>query len=96
MTSLFKQNIIDNLIKYDPDFIGVFGSYARNEQTPESDLDILVSFKKRLTLIDLVEIKMSLTELLNIRVDLVTQKSVHSKIKPFIDNDLIVIFDAKK
>lgn len=72
--------------------IGIFGSYARNEQTKDSDLDILVSFGKRLTLIDLAKIKNDLSEELNLQIDLVTKKSLHPKLKPYIEKDLQIIY----
>ncbi|MGB9597231.1 MAG: nucleotidyltransferase family protein, partial [Candidatus Poribacteria bacterium] len=38
-----KQNLIE---KFNVSQIGIFGSYARGEQTPESDIDILVDFSE--------------------------------------------------
>ena len=92
MNNKIKQQIINYLLIYDPKMIGIFGSYARNEQTKESDIDILVSFNKRLTLIDLSKIKIELSEMLEINVDLVTQKAIHPQIKPYIEKDLHIIF----
>jgi len=41
------QNIIVNYLKnYNPEFVGIFGSYARNQNIAQSDIDVLVSFKK--------------------------------------------------
>ncbi len=45
-------NIINYLRPYKPEWIGIFGSYARKEETPESDIDILVRFKETLSLLD--------------------------------------------
>jgi predicted nucleotidyltransferase len=89
-----EQKIITYLAQYDPLLIGIFGSYARHEQTEESDLDILVSFDQRLTLIDLSRITNDLSEELHIKVDLVTQKSLNPKLKPYIEKDLHVIYRA--
>ena len=96
MNKKLKEIIINYLLLYEPAFIGIFGSYARNEQTDKSDLDILVSFKKRLTLIDLVRIKYELSEKINIKIDLVTQKSLHPKLKSYIEKDLKIIYHEKK
>ncbi len=45
-------NIINYLRPYDPERIGIFGSFARKEETPDSDIDILVKFKETLSLLD--------------------------------------------
>jgi predicted nucleotidyltransferase len=37
--------------------LGIFGSYARGEQTPESDLDILIDYEQAPTLFQLVELR---------------------------------------
>lgn len=56
--------------------IAIFGSYARNEQKPGSDIDIIVEFSGRKSLLDLVRIERELSEILGIRVDLLTEKSI--------------------
>ena len=80
MNKEIQQKIINYLLAYNPELIGIFGSYARNEQTNNSDIDILVSFKGKITLIDLSRIKNELSETLEINVDLVIQKALHPKI----------------
>jgi len=56
--------------------IAVFGSYARNEEKPGSDVDIIVEFSERKSLLALVRIERELSEILGIRVDLLTEKSI--------------------
>ena len=87
------QTIIDVLHPYSPERIGIFGSYARNEETPESDLDILVSFKKTINLLQFVTLERELSEKLGIKVDLVTERAIHPRIKIYIDQDLKLIFE---
>ncbi|MCL4558889.1 MAG: nucleotidyltransferase family protein [Deltaproteobacteria bacterium] len=60
--------------------IGVFGSYVRGEQTPESDVDILVSFDEVPSLLKFVGIENYLSDLLWVKVDLVMKRVL----KPFI------------
>lgn len=84
-----EKVILKTTEKLAPVLLGVFGSYARNEQTPESDLDLLIDFKQRMNLIDLIGLEQDLTELLGVKVDLVTVKSVNNSLKPFIEKDLI-------
>ena len=71
--------------------IGVFGSYARNEQTKESDLDLLIDFNSKINLLDLIGLEQELSEVLGIKVDLVTKRSVKENLLPFIQKDLIRI-----
>ena len=52
--------------------VAVFGSYARGESKPGSDIDILVEFTERKSLLSLVGLEMKLTEALQIKVDLLT------------------------
>mgnify|MGYP001616979691 CR=1 FL=1 len=84
--------IINTLSPYMPNQIGIFGSFARNENKPDSDLDILVDFKNTVNLLDLIGLEQTLTELLKIKVDLITYKSINPRVKPFIEKDLKIIF----
>ena len=90
-----KNKIINSLIRYNPDKIGIFGSYARGETHKNSDLDILISFKKRISLLKFVQIQQELSEELGIQVDLITESSLKNpRLKSFIYRDLITIFNA--
>jgi len=79
------------LQKINPTFIGVFGSYARGEQNVNSDLDILIDYSHQVNLLDLIGVEQELTEVLGIKVDLITLKSVNADIRPYIESDLIAI-----
>lgn len=65
--------------------IGVFGSYIRKEEEPESDLDILVEFYKPIDIFKFIELERFLSEELNIKVDLVSKKAL----KPFIGKEIL-------
>lgn len=54
----------------------VFGSYARNEQTMESDLDILVCYDENTTLFNKIELQLYLEELFGVKVDLVAEEYI--------------------
>ncbi|MBC6366729.1 nucleotidyltransferase family protein [Algoriphagus sp. AK58] len=87
-----QQEIIKRAAhKYHPKFIGIFGSYARGDQAINSDLDILIDFEENVNLIDLIGLEQELSELLGLKVDLVTQKSIYPPLKSIIENDLIRI-----
>ena len=70
---LHMNNIIISILKeFYPERIGIFGSYARKDNTPESDLDILVKFKNGITLLQLINLENELSESLGVKVYLVT------------------------
>ena len=92
MITAHQENTIREVVKkFNPAMIGVFGSYARNEQTKESDLDLLIDFNSKINLLDLIGLEQELSEVLGIKVDLVTKRSVKENLLPFIQKDLIRI-----
>jgi len=89
-----NRTIISYLSQYEPERIGIFGSFARQEENADSDIDILVKFKKTISLLDLVRINRELTALLGKKVDLVTEQALKNKrIRKSIYNDLRIIFE---
>jgi len=91
-----KNQIIKTLENYQHERIGIFGSYARNESRKDSDLDILVSFEKRISLLKLVQLQQELSDKMGISVDLVTENSLKDElIKEYINQDLIMIYDEQ-
>jgi len=90
-----KNIILESLKQYNPLFIGLFGSYARNEQTDNSDIDILVSFPNAISLLRLIRLENELSAKLGHKVDLITDGAIKNKrIKSNISNDLQIIFQA--
>jgi predicted nucleotidyltransferase len=87
--------ILDSLKVYNPLLIGLFGSYARKQNTKISDIDILVRFQNGISLLQLLHIENELSDKLGIKVDLVTEGSIGSdRIKENIQSDLQIIFQA--
>ena len=64
--------------------IRVFGSAARGEDLADSDLDLLVEMDAGRSLLDLVALGQDLEDLLERRVDVLTDTSVHPAIRPRI------------
>ena len=83
-----QQIILSKLLPFKPTKISVFGSYARGENTPTSDLDLLVEFGVRLNLLEVIGLEQDLTEMLGVKVDLVTEKELSPYIRPFVEADL--------
>jgi predicted nucleotidyltransferase len=92
MISPEQEKIIREVTrKFNPVLLGIFGSYARNEQTKKSDLDLLIDFDTRINLLELIGLEQELSEILEIKVDLVTLKSVNEHLLPYIQKELIRI-----
>lgn len=77
--------------KYNLTKLGVFGSFARNEQSDVSDLDIVVELA-RSNMFDLIGIKQEIEEQLNLPVDIVQyREKMNSFLKRRIDNDALYL-----
>ena len=82
--------LLQLLLPYRPARISIFGSYARGENSENSDLDILIQFKDRMSLLKLVQIEQELSDKLGIPIDLVTENSLKNpRLKNYIEKDLI-------
>ena len=87
-----KNLIRDVLKKHDVKKAGIFGSYARGEEKKNSDIDILVEIKEGLSLIDIINIKINLEEILNKKVDLVEYGTIKSIIrKQILEEEIKII-----
>ena len=79
-----KQVLKDHLAELHSDYavseIGIFGSYVRNEQTPQSDVDILVQFSKPVGFVVFMQLEERLQELLGTKIDLVTRAALKPRI----------------
>lgn len=69
--------------------VRVFGSVARHEDGPTSDLDLLVEFEKDRSLFDLVRFKQEIEDILGIKVDVVTENAIHWSMKEDVVNGAI-------
>lgn len=72
----------------------LFGSFARNEESLDSDLDILIELEEplKINLLDFIGFKQELEELTGREVDLVQAGQERPRLKPFIENDKILIY----
>ena len=65
--------------------IGIFGSYIRGEQNDNSDVDILIELEKPIGFVRFMQLVKNISDLLGIKVDLVTKKAL----KPFIGRKIL-------
>ena len=85
--SILKKN---NVIK-----ASFFGSFARGEETRESDIDILVELPKDKSLLDFIHLKNELGDLLKQKVDLLTYNGINPRLKEYIYKDEIKIYEKR-
>ena len=76
-----KQKIANLLKKKDIARAGIFGSYARGEQNKNSDIDIVIEFKGKKSLLDLIALELALKKALKRKVDISTYKSISPHLK---------------
>ncbi len=73
--------------KFFVDKIGYFGSYSRNEQQEDSDIDIIVSFIKPLGW-EFFDLQEFLENELKLKVDLVSEKALKKQLRQIILNSV--------
>ena len=86
-----KKTLIDVLKRHDVKKAALFGSVVRGEATEESDIDLLVEFEGRKSLLDLAGLQLELQEALRKKVDVLTYKSLHPLLKERILGEQVVI-----
>ncbi|MBI2645063.1 nucleotidyltransferase family protein [Candidatus Uhrbacteria bacterium] len=72
-----------------------FGSYARNTAKKNSDIDIVVSFKGKKSLFDMVRLKAELEKKLKKKVDIVTYNAIHPLLKERIMEEQKIIYEER-
>jgi hypothetical protein len=81
------------LERYHVEKIGIFGSFARNEEGPESDVDILIELESNVT--NVFDLKWSLREFLKNKfrrnVDICNTKHIKPFVKEYILKDAIYV-----
>jgi predicted nucleotidyltransferase len=77
--------------KFNVKSIGLFGSYARDEQRDRSDVDILVEFSKPIGFFKFMELEEYLSKKLGVKVDLVTLDALKPMIKPQIMREVVYV-----
>jgi hypothetical protein len=70
---------------------GIFGSYATGEANKDSDIDILIEFKGKKSLLDLVSLQLAIEQALNKKADVITYNSINPLLKKRILNEEIRI-----
>ena len=86
--SSYKKSLTQ---KYHLKKIGIFGSYVRGEETVKSDIDVLVEFRDPVSFFEFMDLEEELTEILGLKVDLVSKKALKPRIGRQILKEVIYI-----
>lgn len=86
-----REKVVPILKKAGVTHSSIFGSTARGDNRPDSDIDILIDFPKSKSLFDFVELKLKLEDTLNKKVDLVEFNHIKPRIREQILNEQVPI-----
>ena len=86
--SVLSQHL-DELQRLGVRSLALFGSVARDEATPGSDVDVLVDFGGPTTFDQYMDVKLFLEGLLHRKVDLVTERGLRPRVRPYVEQDAI-------
>jgi len=96
MKEAINLNLIKSLLETnDVEFAGVFGSVARDEVGNNSDVDILVRFRKPVSLLGLIRLERMISQKIGRKVDLVTEDSLSPFIRQEVLHDLKPIYEKR-
>ncbi|MBP7998889.1 MAG: nucleotidyltransferase family protein [Chloroflexi bacterium] len=93
-TNLQTQELLNIYHQNDVAMIGVFGSVARGEESEQSDIDLLVRFAKRKSLLALVKLERELSIALGKKVDLLTEAAISPYLRDHILDELQIVYEA--
>ena len=94
----FRQKILPILLPCGVERIALFGSVVRGEDTPKSDVDVLVKLKPMgerppLGLLKWVALEKELSQKLGRDVDLVTEEGMSPYIRPYLDKEKVILYE---
>ena len=90
--SSIKKKALPVLKRHDVKRAGIFGSFARGEETPASDVDFLIEYEgRKKSLFDLIELKADLEKTLARKVDVITYRSIYWRLRERILSEEIII-----
>lgn len=86
-----KQNRLELIDHYGVESLLLFGSVARDESRPDSDVDLLVGFKEPIGLFQFIDLQQRLEAILNCKVDLGTKRSLKDQLKEQVMQEAILV-----
>ena len=84
-----RERILKTAARYGARSVRIFGSVARRQDDADSDIDFLVDMEPGRSLFDLGGLLMELEQLLNTKVDVVTEKGLKERIRERVLNEAL-------
>ena len=91
-----KEKIKPVALKYNLTYIWIFGSYVKNKQRKDSDIDIIVKTEDVAEGFKIVEVKFALEEALNKEVDIVTTGSIKGSLLEGEDLEEMLVYSSEE
>ncbi len=90
-----KEKIIPVLEQFDIARASLFGSFARGDQSENSDVDIIIEFRspENRSLLDLVAVEQEISELLQRKADVLTVESIHPLLRSAISAEQEILYE---
>ncbi len=95
MVTIDKERLTELCKKHGVTVLKIFGSAAHGDEGPDSDIDLLIEFRDRKGLLELVGLEIELSEALGRKVDLVTEASLSPYIRDRILSSASVIYEGE-
>ena len=89
-----QKKISPILKSYGVTYAGIFGSVSRGEDSPDSDVDILVRLGKPMGMFSYMNLIGAIEEILGRKVDMVTEQSLNKYVKPHVMPELKTIYEG--
>jgi len=86
---LLHEHLDDIQKQFDVKQLRLFGSAARDELRPDSDIDILVAFNGSATFDGYMDLRSYLEKLLGNKIDLITENGLRKEVRPNVEKDAI-------
>jgi len=89
------SQVIDLCRQNDVSMVGIFGSMARGEAKRKSDIDLIVRFSKRKSLLAMVRLERELSEALGRKVDLLTEAAISPYMRERVLKEMQVVYGSR-
>ncbi len=92
---ILRERVPELRERYGVESLGIFGSYVRGEQSEDSDLDLLVEYKRPMGLFKFASLRRYISEILGVDVDLVPRGALKKSIGQNILREVVPVWPVR-